>query len=72
MSIKGKNELIKLMFEQVQNSDKALNTDFLEKYNFSEKQWDCFIKLAQDFELNADGASILLDEIMAGRIHVPC
>ena len=45
-------------------SDKKL----LKKNNFSEIQWLSFLNLAEDLELNEDGARIMLDEIRSGRV----
>ena len=68
----AKRELIELLFEYTKNSNNLPVEEILRRNNFSELQWDCFVSLSQDLELNEDGAGILLDEIIAGRVFIPC
>jgi len=68
----AKEELIEMFHELSRNVGNALNHQILEKNNFTMEQWECFVSLTKDLELNDDGISILLDEIYAGRVLLPC
>ncbi len=67
-----KAELIEMFYETNANTEKNISEDILERYNFSLSQWKCFVSLGKDLELNHKGIEILLDEIYAGRILLPC
>ncbi len=68
----AKEELIEMFREINMNSDKTINKDVLKRNNFSFSQWECFVSLSKDLELNDAGINILLEEIYAGRVLLPC
>jgi hypothetical protein len=68
----AKEELIEMFHVISRNVESAINPEILERNNFSQEQWDCFVSLTKDLELNDDGIGILLDEIYAGRVLLPC
>jgi hypothetical protein len=68
----AKEKLIEMFYETNGNSENNINKEILAKHNFSLSQWECFVSLSKDLELNEDGISILLDEIYAGRVLLPC
>ncbi|MGC9341187.1 MAG: hypothetical protein ACP5E3_00650 [Bacteroidales bacterium] len=68
----AKEELIEMFHEISRNVQKRINPEILERNNFTQEQWDCFFNLTKDLELNDDGIGILLDEIYAGRVPLPC
>ncbi len=68
----AKEELIEMFHETNANSEKNINPDILKRNNFSLSQWECFVSLTKDLELNDDGIKILLEEIYAGRVLLPC
>ena len=68
----AKEELIEMFHETNANTKKNINQEILERNNFTLTQWECFVSLTRDLELNDDGINILLDEIYAGRVLLPC
>lgn len=61
------DELIE-MYRQTNKAGKyRIDKKLLKKYNFSETQWQRFMILVDDLELNEIGVRIMLDEIKAGK-----
>ena len=61
------DELIEMYRKTIQVDNFRIDRDILKRHNFSETQWDRFLNLAEDLELNEVGVRIILDEIKSGR-----
>ena len=65
-------ELIEMLHKVSENSKTSLDPQILARNNFSVNQWECLIKLTEELDLNDEGIRILLDEIISGRMLLPC
>lgn len=65
------NEIIDLVINKNYDHQNINKENLLRENNLNEDQWECFIHLMEDLDLNKRGAAILLDEIKSGRVLVP-
>jgi hypothetical protein len=61
------DELIEMYLQTTRGENFRIDKDLLKKHNFSETQWERFLNLVDDLELNEVGVRIILDEIKSGR-----
>ncbi|MCF8380947.1 MAG: hypothetical protein K9H49_15340 [Bacteroidales bacterium] len=50
----------------------VMEDKLLKKNKISRKQWDSFVEMVHNLELNRDGAKILLEEVRSGKVILPC
>jgi hypothetical protein len=62
------DELLEMYRKASQIENFHFDKNLLKKNNFSEIQWLSFLNLAEELELNEEGARIMLDEIRSGRV----
>ena len=60
-------ELIEMYRQTTRVANFRIDKKLLKKHNFSETQWELFLNLVEDLELNEVGVRIILDEIKSGR-----
>ena len=65
-------ELIDACRETSRNNGFQPDNEFLMKHDFSPAQWECFVELIRDLDLNERGVSIMFEEISAGRFVLQC
>jgi ribosomal protein S17E len=70
--ISASKELIEQYNQRFSNGNKPVAAEILEKYNLSRNDWQCFEEMVEELELNSEGARILLEEILTGRVILPC
>lgn len=62
------DELLEMYRKASRIDNFRFDKKLLKKNNFSEIQWLSFLNLAEDLELNEEGARIMLDEMRSGRV----
>ena len=61
-------ELINFAINNQDNNTSLPLNQLLEENNLNTEQWNSFLDLLNDLDLNKQGASILLEEIKSGKV----
>lgn len=65
------DELIEIVLSRNLNIPEQQKDLLLKRNNINEDQWNCFIELMEDLDLNYQGALLLIEEIKSGRVLFP-